>query len=66
MYVSVMLRNVAVTSRRNVAITSRRNVASMMRIRTPSYIYNVLLCAEYVTLFLLFKIVKIFLEFLFP
>ena len=30
MYVSVTLRN--------VAVTSRRNVTSMMRIRTPSYI----------------------------
>ena len=31
MYVSVTLRN--------VAVTSRRNVASMMRIRTPSILY---------------------------
>ena len=34
MYVSVMLRN--------VAVMSHRNVASMMRIRTPSIVYTIL------------------------
>ena len=41
MYVSVTLRN--------VAVTSRRNVASMMRIRTPSIIYARGPCTMYHT-----------------